>query len=120
MSEFSRRDAFLCLLVGGGIGLVIGLSIRGGGWPGPGPWPAWGPFGAFAGMFGLFWLFFWLLLIRGLFWGPYGGWRSWRGGRGRYYAGRLEDLPADFDDWHRRAHERMKEVATADDPGRRG
>ena len=116
MSEFSRRDAFLCLLVGAGIGLVVGLSIRGA-W---GPGPYWGgpvvfaP-GLFAGAFGLFWLFFWLLLIRGLFWG---GRRSWR--RGRYYAGRLEDLPADFDDWHRRAHERMREVATADDPGRRG
>ena len=103
MSEFSRRDAFLCLLVGAGIGLVVGMSIRGA-W---GPGPYWGgpvvfaP-GLYAGAFGLFW----------------GGRRSWR--RGRYYAGRLEDLPADFDDWHRRAHERMREVATADDPGRRG
>ena len=120
MSDLSRRDAFLCLLLGAGIGLLVGLSIRGA-W---GPGPFWsGPVvfpQLFAGAFGLFWLFFWLLLIRGLFWGPFGRWRSWRGGRGGYYAGRLEDLPADFDDWHCRAHERMKEASTADDPGRRG
>ena len=34
---------------------------------------------------------------------------------------RLADLPADFDDWHRRAHAQMaREAASADDSGRRG
>ena len=119
MSEFSRRDAFLCLLVGGGIGIAIGLNLRGGS-PFAWGWKVGAPELLVMGVIGLFWLTLWLLIIRGLFWGPFAGWRSWRGGRGRYYAGRLEDLPADFDDWHRRAHERMKEAATADDPGRRG
>jgi hypothetical protein len=36
----------------------------------------------------------------------------------RHYPGRMEDLPADFDDWHRRAHERMRE--RGDDSDRRG
>jgi hypothetical protein len=115
MSEFGRREAFLCGLVGLVIGVLIGSNFvypsgidvaRPGGWG----WGHWG----FAPFFGIFWVFFWLLLISGLFWG--GRW----GRRGRYYHGRIEDLPADFDDWHRRAHERMKEAPAADDPGRRG
>jgi hypothetical protein len=57
-----------------------------------------------------FWIVFWVLLIAALV-------RYLRGGRTGY---RLADLPADFDDWHRRAHERMRETAAADDPGRRG
>jgi hypothetical protein len=67
---------------------------------------------------GAFWLTFWLFLLRGLFWG--GPW----GRRGRYY--RLEDLPADFDEWHRRAHEhmraqeQMKGAGPADSPAGRG
>src|SRR5258706_11010552 len=51
--------------------------------------------------FGFFpFLFFglWFLALRGLFWG--GGWR-----RHRYYG--YSDLPPAFDEWHRRAHERM-------------
>jgi hypothetical protein len=56
---------------------------------------------------------FWILLIGGIL--RMLGWIR----PGRYYR-RLEDLPADFDDWHRRAHERMRETAAADDPGRRG
>jgi hypothetical protein len=108
MGEFGRREAFLCVLVGLVIGLLIGVNVLG---PGAVPWPVlgWG----FGPYIGLFWLFIWLMLIRGLFWG-----RPWR--RGRYYYGRLDDLPADFDDWHRRAHERMKEAPAADDSGRRG
>lgn len=56
---------------------------------------------------------FWVLLIGGIL-----RWMGWIG-PGHYYR-RLEDLPADFDDWHRRAHERMRETAPADDSGRRG
>jgi len=54
--------------------------------------------------FGLFFpfLFFglWILALRGLFWG--GAWR-----RHRCYGGGYYDLPPTFDEWHRRAHERM-------------
>jgi len=53
--------------------------------------------------------------VRGLFWG--GHWR-----RRRYYGGPY-DLPPAFDEWHRRAHERMtKEPAGSpndDDRSRR-
>ena len=107
MGQFGRREAILCGLVGLVVGVVIGMNIqRGPAIYGPGlpPWPGWA-------FIGLFWVFLWLLLIRGLFWA-----RPWR--RGRYYHGRLEDLPADFDDWHRRAHERMKEGPAAHDSGR--
>jgi hypothetical protein len=118
MSDFSRRDALLCVLFGGVLGFVLGVSVNSGVGPVPMHWGMWG-FAPLAALVGVFWLFFWLLLIRGLFWGP-PGWRRW-GRRGGYYAGRLEDLPADFDDWHRRAHERMNQGGTpADDPGRRG
>jgi hypothetical protein len=60
------------------------------------------------------WAAFWALLIAGLAWGI-----RWAVRDRRYY-GRLEDLPADFDDWHRRAHERMREATPADSSGRRG
>src|ERR1700704_3252782 len=72
--------------------------------------PAGGP-GAFAPYgwyrpwgFGLFFPFlffgFWFFALRALFWG--GPWR-------RYgcYGGSYRDLPPTFDEWHRRAHERM-------------
>lgn len=55
---------------------------------------------------------FWVVLIGAAVWAV-------RRLTARGYAGRLEDLPADFDDWHRRAHERMRERG-ADDPDRRG
>jgi hypothetical protein len=51
--------------------------------------------------FGPFWfLLLWILLIRGVFWG--GGWRH----RG-WYRHAPYDAPPAFEDWHRRAHERM-------------
>lgn len=51
-------------------------------------------------------LFFglWFFALRGLFWG--GPWRRYR-----YYGDRYEMPPA-FEDWHKRAHERMKTTAT--------
>ena len=114
MKGLSMRDA----LIGGGVGLFLGILIGGSFgnvWhyavmvDGP-------PFVGFgAPMFRpVLWLGFWVLLIVAVLKGL--GWL----GRGRVYHGRLEDLPADFDDWHRRAHERMREAAAADDPGRRG
>lgn len=56
-------------------------------------------------------ILFWLVVLRGLFWG--GPW--WRA---RHF-GDPSYLPWAFDEWHRRAHERMKE-GPSDDPGRRG
>jgi hypothetical protein len=50
---------------------------------------------------------FWFFVLRVLVWG--GPWRRYR-----YYA-RHHDGPPMFDDWHRRAHERM----TADQSGTR-
>ncbi len=117
MSEFGRREAFLCGLVGLVLGVLIGSNLA---YPSgidvawPGGWRPWGWGFLPLGVTGILWIFFWVLLIRGLFWG-----RPWSR-RGRYYYGRMEDLPADFDDWHRRAHERMKEAPAADDSGRRG
>jgi hypothetical protein len=50
------------------------------------------------GWFGpLFFLFIWFAVLRGIFWG----------GRRRWYYSRWHDVPPAFDDWHRRAHERM-------------
>ena len=76
MSAFGRREAFLCGLVGLVLGILIGSNL---GYPAgvdvawPGGWRPWGwGFAPFMG-FGIFWIFFWLLLIRGLFWGrPWG------------------------------------------------
>ena len=110
-------------LAWGVVGLVVGVLIGTGG---GGMWshglavdrPPFLGFGV-PGLVGLWWgpmmvfIAFWVLLIGGLLWG------MGRIGPGRYQ-GRLEDLPADFDDWHRRAHERMREAAPADDSGRRG
>jgi hypothetical protein len=52
--------------------------------------------------FGFPWLFllFAFLLLRGCFWG--GPWR-----RRWYYYG--DHVPPSFDEWHKRAHEQMKE-----------
>ena len=62
--------------------------------------------------FFLLFVFLWFGLLRGLWWGG----PRWRH---RYYIdGR--GVPPAFDEWHRRAHEQMKEGPTADDSGRRG
>jgi hypothetical protein len=76
----------------------------------------WGWYGA-----GLLWpfgfLLFWALLWRGC-----GRRRYWYGPGYGYGYGPYRPPTADdeMDAWHRRAHERMKENGTADDPGRRG
>jgi hypothetical protein len=122
MSHMSMGKAALFTLGGVILGIVISRTAFWGFW---GPPTFSSPGGAFWGrVIGvpelmvfvplLLFVAFWVLLIGALF--NLGPWGKRRG----YYAGRLEDLPADFDDWHRRAHERMREAASADDPGRRG
>ena len=82
-------------------------------WYGYGWHRPWG-FGFFPFFFLLF-FFFWVL--RAAAWG--GPWRRYRCYGGGYYS----DLPPSFDEWHRRAHERMtKEPGappTDDDRSRR-
>jgi len=57
------------------------------------------------GLFGpFFFVLFWFLLFRLIFWGGFRG-RRW------YYRGR-SDFPAGFEEWHRRAHERMTNQST--------
>jgi hypothetical protein len=115
MSDISKGKAALLVLGGVILGIVISRSMLGG----PriyGPGPFWGAIGVPELMVMipiLLWLAFWVLLIGVLY---NLGWKRRTG----VYAGRIEDLPADFDDWHRRAHERMREAASADDSGRRG
>jgi hypothetical protein len=99
-------------------GVARGVAQAGQAVGGPGAFPPYGwyrPWG-----FGFFFpfLFFglWFLALRGLFWG--GGWR-----RHRCYGGGYSDLPPAFDEWHRRAHERMTGTPAAsptdDDRSRR-
>jgi len=72
---------------------------------------------------GIAWLFFFALFWAFLFRG--GCWRRhyWYGPYGPYWGTpRQPGAPVDevMDEWHRRAHERMKEGGPANDPGRRG
>ena len=60
----------------------------------------------------LFFVLLWFLVARALFWR-----RRWHHGYG--YPG-WGGVPPAFDEWHRRAHERLKEEKPADDSGRRG
>jgi hypothetical protein len=111
MGQADERRAWVYGVIGLLIGLVIGnvlhlpllLGFR-------------GPIGVpelfvLAGplLFVAFWVVLIGAIVRGL------------GLLGRDRTRRLEDLPADFDDWHRRAHaQMMREAAAADDSGRRG
>src|SRR5262245_59478090 len=54
----------------------------------------WG-FGLFAPFF---FILFWLVLLRGVYWG----------GRRRWHYREWDDVPARFEEWHRKAHEQMK------------
>ena len=68
----------------------------------------WGGFGFFGGLFSiLIWIFVIRLIFRALFgWGWGCGW----GWRRRYWGGYgYGPHPDDYDDWHRRAHDRMRE-----------
>ena len=75
------------------------------GWHGPGfLWP-------------LFWVAFMVFIFRGACWRRH----YWYGGP--YRSGWYGPRPADDDEmeqWHRRAHERMKDEQPANDPDRRG
>jgi hypothetical protein len=68
-------------------------------------WHPWG-FGFGFPLFPLFALFFFVFACRVLFWGGPGR-RHWHHHRDGC------DLPPRFDDWHRRAHERMKDEPPA-------
>lgn len=100
-------------LLGYNIGLSHGLAQSAGadpqfyGWHRP-----WG----FGFLFPLMFFVLWFTLFRGLWWGWCGPW-SWRH---RYYYPDEPGPHSRFDEWHQRAHERMKEGPSADDPGRRG
>ena len=69
------------------------------------PYAYWGWHGHWGGGFGFpifFLFFFWFIFARALFWGWGGPWRR------RWYYRHLDDDRPSFDEWHRRAHERMK------------
>ena len=80
-------------------------------YPYPYPYGWYRPWGFGLGFPIFFFALFWLVLVRSLFWG-----RSWRRG---YYAG-WHGAPPAFDEWHRQAHERLKEHRPADDSASRG
>jgi hypothetical protein len=76
--------------------------------PGPYVYPAY-PYGYYRpwrfGFFGPFlFVLFWFVIFRGMF-RMGGGWPRWHHGDPDYWPGR-------FDEWHRRAHERMQRDAT--------
>ena len=96
-------------------GLIVGLLLGTGvfRWPFQdvhvgmiaAPFFSWGPL--------LLFPLLWIVLIVGAI--------KWLFNPGDRTRVRLADLPADFDDWHRRAHAQMaREAASADDSGRRG
>ena len=94
-------------------GVSHGLAVAApalGGAPGTVPPYYWHrPWGFGFGFFPFAFVLFWFLLFRFAFWGGYrrGHWRH----RGPY------DVPPSFDDWHRRAHERMNGAPRAQDQG---
>jgi hypothetical protein len=121
MTDYERRSrwmfaigALLLAAVAGGVAYNMGVShglaqtaIA----QGTAPPYAWGyrPY-SFGFGFPFLFVLFWILLFRGLFWG--GPWR-----RRWYYDGPHGD-PRDFDDWHRRAHERMKPTSASASAGK--
>ena len=59
------------------------------------------PWGFGFGLGPFFFVLLWLFVIRGIFWG----------GRRRWYYRHWDGVPPHFEDWHRRAHDRMKSDA---------
>ncbi len=75
------------------------------------PW-RFGPFGFLGPLVSI--LFF-VIVFRFIFWGLFGwGWHRRRWYYDRYYD---PDAPSRFDDWHRRAHERMRDDRAPAPPG---
>ncbi len=94
-------------------GLTQQLVAQGGQIPAyPYPYGWYRPWGFGFGFPILFFILFWFVLARALFWR-----RRWHYGYG-YPA--FRGVPPAFDEWHRQAHERLKEEKPADDSGRRG
>lgn len=94
-------------------GFSHGLALNGQTGFGPGAFPPYGWYRPWGFGFVFPFLFFglWIFALRALFWG--GRWRHHR-----YYADRY-GMPDTFDDWHRRAHERMKtDAGTSPDEDR--
>ena len=75
------------------------------------PW-RYGPFGF---VWPLFSILFFVFFMKAIFWGLFGyGW----GWRRRWYYDRPDDYgPSRFDEWHRRAHERMRDDRAPSSPG---
>ena len=76
----------------------------------PGPYPYY-PYGYYRpwrfGFFGpLLFVFFWIFLLRGIcFWGGWGRRHRWHGDPNYW--------PERFDEWHRRAHDRMRDAPSS-------
>jgi hypothetical protein len=94
------------------MGVSHGLAMSGpaaagqSGAPGVAAFGPYGPYGWYRPWgFGFFpfapflFIFFWFFLLRGMFWGGFHR-RRW------HYVGPY-DVPPSFDEWHRRAHDRM-------------
>jgi hypothetical protein len=101
--------AIVAASVGYQIGVSRGLALSGQLASAPAnlvvPYGWYRPWGfGFGFLFPLFFFGFWFVVIRGLLWG--GPWR-----RGWHQAGPY-DVPSRFDEWHRRAHDRMNAEST--------
>lgn len=71
------------------------------------------------GFFGpLFSVLFFVFVLRALSWGVFGWGLGWGWRRRRWYYDHPDDYgPSRFDEWHRRAHERMRDDRTPSTPG---
>ena len=108
----SALAAVIAYNLGVSHGLAQQIAAQGGQLPPYGPYGWYRPWGFGFGFPILFFVLIWFVVMRGVFWG--GRWR-----RG-YYDGGWRGVPPVFDEWHRQAHEHLKEDRPADDPGRRG
>lgn len=114
MTEQIQHSRLAPWLIGGVVAVGVGLAAYSAGLhhaagpsgalhhPHHGFFPFW-PF------FGFFWIAFVIFLARGF------GRHGWRGARGCGYDAAWYDEPSRWDEWHRRAHEHMK---NGDDPRR--